>query len=477
MRYIKLLLPALLLLLLVSCNKFLDVQPVDKFLDRQVYSNSATIKTVLTGIYLNMAKPGMYGEGLSSTTVDVMGQYYNIASTADTFYSVMRYNYNDASSVSRLGRIWSASYGAILNVNLFLYNVSRTEGVLSENEKRWMMGEAYAIRAYVAFDLLRLFGPVYAKDSTLNAIPYPVVPGTEIQPVLPANRVMDSIMADIGQAETLLQNDPVRTEGVAAQGNDNADNFFRMRNRRMNYYTVKALTARFQLYRRNKAAAMEAARLVITEAGGFFPFVNPDAVASGVTQPNRVFSTEVITGLENADMYPSYQAWFKASGLDSRANLLRPEPNNLEATYESMPNDIRYRNWFYVDPVSSTPVKTFFKYDATVRTPYTHFQPLIRISEMYYIMVECEPEEATAQTWFNTMRTSRGLPDVTFAGDRQTYLDKEYRKEFWGEGQLFFYYKRLNKTAIPNGAVASGTINMTTTQYVPPMPLLETEFR
>ncbi|UYQ94502.1 RagB/SusD family nutrient uptake outer membrane protein [Chitinophaga horti] len=477
MRYILSSLLCLLLIVFAACNKFLDVQPVDKFLDKQVYGNAATIKNALVGIYLNMAKPGLYGEGLGATTVDVMAQYYTAPSTADTFYSVARYNYNDAYAMNRLGKIWQAAYAGILNTNLFIYNVEASQGILSATEKRWMLGEAYAIRACLAFDLLRLFGPVYAKDSLRNAIPYPVLPGTDVQPLLPANRAMENILADLSKAAGLLEEDPVRTEGVKPQVNDGGDSFFRMRNRRMNYFTIRALMARAFLYRGNKPAALAAAKEVINEGGQFFPFVSPEAVASGVARPDRVFSTEIITGFENGDMNATHLTWFKAGSMDNRTNLLRPDAANLESVFEGQANDIRYRNWFYVDAISSSAIKTFFKYDAAQRTPYTHFQPLIRLSEMYYIVAECEPDEALAASFFNTIRMNRGLPDVTFAGDKQSYLDREYRKEFWGEGQLFFYYKRLNKAAIPSGVAPNGTINMTNAQYVPPVPLLETEFR
>ena len=48
---------------------------------------------------------------------------------------------------------------------------------------------------------------------------------------------------------------------------------------------------------------------------------------------------------------------------------------------------------------------------------------------------------------------------------------KEYRKEMIGEGQLFYYYKRLKYMNIPGSAI-SGNDDV----YVLPMPDNEIEF-
>jgi hypothetical protein len=55
-----------------------------------------------------------------------------------------------------------------------------------------------------------------------------------------------------------------------------------------------------------------------------------------------------------------------------------------------------------------------------------------------------------------------------------TEIQKEYQKEFWGEGQLFFYYKRTNKTSIPSAISGTANVTMTAAKYVVPLPLSET---
>ena len=49
-------------------------------------------------------------------------------------------------------------------------------------------------------------------------------------------------------------------------------------------------------------------------------------------------------------------------------------------------------------------------------------------------------------------------------------------KEFFGEGQLFYYYKRLNVSTIPAGD-DSGDVTMNEAKYKFPLPDSETDYR
>jgi starch-binding outer membrane protein, SusD/RagB family len=72
------------------------------------------------------------------------------------------------------------------------------------------------------------------------------------------------------------------------------------------------------------------------------------------------------------------------------------------------------------------------------------------------------------------VRFHRNVVPLTATAVIPTEVQKEYQKEFWGEGQLFFYYKRNNKTSIPSGISGKGNISMSAVKYVVPLPLSET---
>ena len=74
---------------------------------------------------------------------------------------------------------------------------------------------------------------------------------------------------------------------------------------------------------------------------------------------------------------------------------------------------------------------------------------------MYYIAAECEPNPADGVAWLEEVRANRGLgsrplPATLTAEQLETEIQNEYRREFCGEGQMWFYYKRHSATSIPN---------------------------
>ena len=98
---------------------------------------------------------------------------------------------------------------------------------------------------------------------------------------------------------------------------------------------------------------------------------------------------------------------------------------------------------------------------------------LIRLSEVYYIAAESEPVLADKYEWLNRMRTRRGLPvlGVVSVEDFMKRLRMEYLREFLGEGQIFYLYKRLfsNINSDENG-YDTNTYGAKEERYVLPLP-------
>ena len=107
---------------------------------------------------------------------------------------------------------------------------------------------------------------------------------------------------------------------------------------------------------------------------------------------------------------------------------------------------------------------------------YAVFMSLIRLSEVYYIAAESEPLLADKYGWLNRVRARRGLPDapVVSEDDFMKRLRSEYVREFIGEGQIFFMYKRLyiNINSYENG-YDTNTYGAREERYVLPVPSKE----
>jgi starch-binding outer membrane protein, SusD/RagB family len=479
MNYLFKFLPAFVVtaVLCASCKKYLDVQPADQMLESTVFSSGSSTEQALNGIYVNLATPALYGGNLTSTTVDAMAQYYALPANTNPYYTVSNYTYTDATAQATLDAVWSGSYNTVLNLNQFIVGVQDAGNVLTTAERNLMLGEAHGLRAFTLFDVLRLFGPVYATDSTHSCIPYPVAPALSTVPLLPANVVMDSVIHDLQTASALLSNDPVIGNGVQPMNDSGttASNFFLSRNKRMNYYAVNALLARVLMYRGDKVGALNSALAVISGASAWFPW-SPSALSlPGTTNPDRIFSSEVLFGLENIGMATEQSTNFVGNNYSPPP--LAPLPDILNSIYEGNLNDYRYRINWSVNPVSSLTYKTFVKYEAVSQfSPNYNLQPLLRISEMYYIAAECTADPGQAISYLNTVRFNRGLPDLSQNAVLSDELTKEYQKEFWGEGQLFFYYKRLGMPQI-TGGTDGNPISMGSANYVVPLPLSETQYR
>ncbi len=469
------------LLSFAACNKYLDIYPDDKLIYEQIIGSEPAINNVLNGIYMNMAQNNLYGSNLSMTLIEVMAQQYNLSRTTEhIFLNHSQYKYDEDNVKSIFSTIWEKMYVQVLDVNDFMKIVEEATVTIPKERKDILLGEAYALRAFHHFDLLRLYGPVYSQDSTNQSIPYNTDAGGTMQPLLPANEVIEKILADLSTAEDLLKNDRVITLGIETKKSmDPVADFYINRHYRMNYYAVKALQARVHLWRGDKPAALAAAYAVLNaslvQSGNLFNWI--DLAKLNGTSPDRILSSEIIFGIHNRNMYSLHDTYF--AGGAAPKNELCPDGARLDAVYDSGDdNDVRFGKMWSVPGGVDKTYKTFNKYakPAAMDTTFTYFQPLIRKSELYYIVAECELDPAAAAQALTDVVKHRNLMSPGIAVATSDEILKEYRKEFYGEGVLFFYYKRLNFLSIPDGN-SSNPLTMNATTYRVPLPLNEQEVR
>ncbi|PUZ27576.1 SusD family protein [Chitinophaga costaii] len=466
---------ALVALSLQACRKMLDIKPNDRLLEDAVFGERNGVYGVLNGIYTSMAAADSYGQGFTMTVPDLLAQYYS--SYQSSYNSLVQGNYVGSDVHLLTDSLWSSSYNLVLQTNILMGHVKRDQGNgLTESDRNILLGETHAIRAFLHFDLLRLFGPVYSIDSNAISIPYNTGEIQQIYKILPAVDVMRQIQSDLDSAASYLANDPVITNGITntfdiVVGN----NFMQRRNLRLNYYAVRALQARVALYRGDKASAQVFAQEVITKTDTIFTWAPSDASLPGSVNQDLTFSSEIIFGLFNSGLYNSYRSLFSPSN----ATVLKPDENGLLSFYEKNINDFRYRGWWRQDPNGVQKSRTFYRYvepttNAANPNPIQlYMQPLIRLSEVYYIAAETAPDPVTAVDLLNTVRLHRGLSSLDANTDLNKEIANEYRKDFWGEGQLFYYYKRKNALTIPTTAGTGTTISFISSRYVIPLPLSE----
>lgn len=469
-------------LLLTSCDAWLDVKPYDKMSQDELLSDEEGFIKLLNGIYIELNSDMLYGGALSVEMVEIMGGAYVIG-TDNTVWG----NYSDLASYqygteywrSRFSETWNKAYSLILNCNLLLENLENTRVSFTGDNYKIIKGEALALRAMLHFDMLRLFGPVFSRNADLPAIPYykeyTIVPNAQMT----AREAAQEITKDLLEARILLANDPVRTEGTRLDApSDGSSTFMYYRNLRLNYYAITALLARSSLYFGDLKEAYAYSTEVIKAAETIFPFVDRSLVTGSPEDPDRIFSSEVIFALSHTQRNRLFKNYFDPSRIPNYVfrmdnDLMSSKVFGGGSLTGGNQDDYRYRvNW-----VATGANRYFYKYSDMVETGNIRntMIPMLRLGEMYLIAAESRSEDIGAGlAYVNRLREKRGVGNLQQL-DRQI-LQYEYIRELYGEGQLFYMYKRMF-TPVLFSAVDSRNPQPSDVIFTVPLPDTETENR
>ena len=467
--------------MMVSCDSWLEGKPYDNISEGELQKSEEGYQKMLNGIYIDLNSDALYGQSLSVEMIEVMGGAYAIGtdnSVWGNYKDLSNYQYGTEYWRNRLDQTWNKAYALILNCNKILENIDQNQDLFTGGNYYAVKGEALALRAMLHFDMLRLFGPVYAKDSDKKAIPYYNKQTNSPEPILTAKEVAEKVVADLEEARILLANDPVKTEGTLMSGSqDGTSNFMRYRALRLNYYAVEALLARVNLYMGNKTEAFKYATDVIKTADqGIFPFVDKSLVIGSPADPDRIFSSEVLFALTNTSRSKIHKNFYDPSRLPNYVfrmddNLMSNIVYGGGATTGGYQDDYRYRaNW-----IATGSNRYFYKYSDMVANGSIQntMIPMIRLGEMFLIAAESQSDNlANGVQYVNALRRNRGVANLqTLTSDLLKY---EYIRELYGEGQLFYLYKRLNSDIITSSN-ANKNPKASDLIFVVPLPDSETE--
>lgn len=468
------------LLSLTSCNKWLDVQPELEIRKDAIFENEQGFKDVLTGAYIRLATPSLYGLNTTMVIGELISQHWTpLSGTLSAYLS--SFDFTRTESKNMIEVVWLQYYQTILNINSILENIEIKKDMFTNGNYDLIKGEALGLRAFLHFEILRYWGGVPANTlPTDKAIPY-VKNVTKDPNKLISNtykEVLDNILLDLNEAEQLLSGDPVLVYSNAVlnspatlAGVDKtkpypSDEYHFFRQVRFNFYAVKATKARFCLWTGDNTGALENAMSVINakNSDGTSKFVLGNETAANNGQ--LTFPTEHIFAVNNTLSTQTLTSVFFNNNTAYTQNA-----TYLNSAFETTlhASDIRYRNnrlWeVRVIPLAGN-FNFFKKYNDTDSKTAVKDIPIIRLSEMYFIAAECGGEAS-----FRDYRIARVLdPSIdgtlTSATAIKDRLEKEYRKEFYGEGQMFFFYKRLNYNKFTWPVVK----NVTEAAYKLPLP-------
>ncbi len=471
-----------------SCNKWLDVQPSTQTTEEKQFSSEQGYKDALIGIYQKMAQLNSYGKELTYGCLDVLAQIYQNKANAntDTYGQMARYNYTDATVKATLSSLWSTQYSTIAQANYLLKDVDADKGLFSGINYQLVKGEALAARALLHFDLLRLFASAPAASAEVDdkAIPYMLAFAVNPGKALNRSEVLGLVEKDLKEAESLLQVYPDIDQIKDNASNTSLEVFTMFRQNRLNVWAVRALLARVYLYQGNKAEALKYAKAVIDSQKFEFVNGNTNSVSAASATSNAIFSTEHIFSIYKSNLKDISDRYFKTEAGAAENEDLFTTLTNLNSWYEvsvaGHAIDIRgpqasSSRWNQFN--ANTVYNTKYYVGNNVTNVNQKLVPVIKLSEMYYIAAEASETIDQALIYLNKVRAARLIPALSTSSVNttallETELFKEYRKDFYAEGQLWFYYKRKNYSTLQN--TVGGT--MDNTKYVFPFPDNEIEF-
>lgn len=150
-----------------------------------------------------------------------------------------------------------------------------------------------------------------------------------MNPSLTGTDFMKNVISDLKEAKELLSDDPIITNGVTG---DPSDKFKKDRNLRLNYYAVQGLLSRAYMYTGELDSALVYALNVIDIHKRVFPWVSRNNAVMG-SEPDKIFSTEVLFGLQNKNVGSLYNSLFNGESLKI-SSLLAIRDNVINDRFE-----------------------------------------------------------------------------------------------------------------------------------------------
>jgi starch-binding outer membrane protein, SusD/RagB family len=448
-----------ILFLNTGCRKWLELEPKSEVSSDVLLSTPEGFSIALNGIYTNLSSDPLYGGELAFNLVDVLGRVYE---TKNTLYDGLKnYDYVSNDMDKKINGIWALAYSTIANCNGLLEEMNKKgDGFFKPEERARLEGELLSIRAMLHFDLLRLFAPApIVKD--VAAIPYYATLSNAPMPEKLTSEILQSVIADLERSKALQKTFDTKPDAkeyfhkdFRFEFNNHRDPSFFGSSKRgfhMGYYATTAMLARVALYAGNNRLALDNARQVIDDKmPGNEPVITfTSGTNIDVGEYNRLLSQDLLFALYRID----YE-----EGFNNVAFLL---PNTSQIFGADLNSD--YRKKCYLTPDGKQLLKYKTDQGDKREKDVKSRIPVIRLSELYHIAAETlyDTDPNGALDLLNTLRTKRGctIPLSPFP-TKTAFIDaiiNDARREFAGEGKLFFMYKRLNKT-IPDEANGNQTL-------------------
>lgn len=411
-------LSALVLYMVQSCDRLLDVQPpIDQISSDQIFSSVNTADAALSNLYTEIQSNSLISGGPSGTGA-LLGAYsdelinHNVFTQnadSDLYHNVQ------GSSNSTVKKVWTNAYSEIYAANAIIEGVEKSTA-LSENDRKRVRGEALFLRSLVYFYLTQMFGD----------LPY----------VTSTDYILNQSLAKTPVAELLvmIQNDLYEAKSDLSDDYRNPERIY------PNRKTAELLLATLLTTRKQYA---EAETLLMGIVNSPLYSWQPDLEKTFKKQGRHILWQ--LKPLKPNDATGEALLYYFESAAPTTYSLTE----SLVADFETA--DLRKQLWIKAKTINGKQYYRANKY-SKLSPNNEEYSVAFRLEEAYLLLAEALAEQgkiSAALPYLNAVRQKAGLGDVPATVTKEILLDaivNENKKEFFTEkGIRFFTLKRAEK--------------------------------
>ena len=440
-------------LCLSSCNSdLLETEPTDSMSGSTFMSDATKALVPLNGIYRSMYSAGWsttgnthqcFGISAYNLMAEVMGDDFIMgAQGSGWFWFDAAYNVKGryTSSSWRSYDLWMAYYTWIANANYIIAAEETMEG--SSEDVGYVIGQAYAIRAYSYFMLAQTFARNYnfSSDPCVPLYNEPTMTTTTGQPRSTVAQVYAQIDSDIDHAIELLAKSPSQRHPS-----------------HLSYAVALGIKSRIALVEEKWNDALDAAQKAIAASGCRIIPVSSFMGNNSVDNANVMWGAQIVS--DQAGMYASLYAHMSVDvAYGQRA------PKQISSwLYNKMSTTDTRRAWWDPNDATYSTANGFIqkKFDFSNLQTWEGDYIWMRVEEMYLNAAEAacmSGNESLAKEYlmdlmsqrdanYSTNKTGTTLGQLTTdeTGSLREEILIQRRLELWGEDGRIYTIRRLHQ--------------------------------
>jgi starch-binding outer membrane protein, SusD/RagB family len=473
-----------------SCKKdFLDASPVTEGTEQNFYRSKQDAQRAIVGCYDGLQVVWNGGIGFPILSEVLSDDAFGGTGNSDDLKYQMIDEFNKSRSpvnVSVLGENWSAYYRALYRCNMLISKIEQIDWAGDEALKKETESEARFLRAYLYFDMTRIWGNI------------PLLTTPTIEPVPQANPddIYKQIAEDLKFAIANLTNTAYSTTWAQTNGG------------RVTKWAAEALMARVYLFYTGyyskpdlagsvtKAQALSYLEDAITNSGhdllnsyaSLWPaasganyakednmetvfaikYTYTSSYSTGATDGNHWM---VMFGIREQSIFPYGNGWggatvspklwnaFSANDTRRAASITSIADEGLAFANKSKQREYTgFYNKKYSPMIREDGLPSAEDYVKGANFMINQYEDYVSIRYADVLLMAAELGSANAQSYFDKVRMRALGSNFTSLAVNQANILKERRLEFAGEGIRYWDLLRQGVTTAANTIAESVTL-------------------